>query len=105
MGTCRDRDRPLPFIIDTPLGRLDHDHRENLVEHFFPEASHQVIVLSTDTEITDEYYESLSSKTAGEYHLRYDESEGYTEVSRGYFGDEESSSENSDLRVVTKAIK
>jgi DNA sulfur modification protein DndD len=28
--------RPLPFIIDTPLGRLDHTHRKKLVESFFP---------------------------------------------------------------------
>jgi len=27
--------RPLPFIIDTPLGRLDSDHRESLVMDFF----------------------------------------------------------------------
>lgn len=87
-------DRPLPFIIDTPLGRLDHDHRENLVKHFFPNASHQVLVLSTDTEITDEYYDELSSKTAGEYHLEYDEDEGYTEVTRGYFGKEHSNEDD-----------
>jgi len=81
-------DRPLPFIIDTPLGRLDQEHRENLVKNFFPNASHQVLVLSTDTEITDEYYEFLSTKTAAEYHLEYDEIEGRTEVSSGYFGGE-----------------
>lgn len=82
-------DRPLPFIVDTPMGRLDQEHRENLVKHFFPEASHQVIVLSTDTEITDEYYEFLSDKTAREFHLDYNESEGYTEISAGYFEDKE----------------
>ncbi len=81
-------DRPLPFIIDTPLGRLDQEHRGNLVKSFFPEASHQVLVLSTDTEITDEYYEFLSTETAAEYHLEYDEIEGRTRVSSGYFGAE-----------------
>lgn len=79
-------DRPLPFIIDTPLGRLDKEHRENLVKSFFPEASHQVLVLSTDTEITDKYYDFLSTKTAAEYHLEYDEIEGHTNVTPGYFG-------------------
>lgn len=81
-------DRPLPFIIDTPLGRLDKEHRENLVKSFFPEASHQVLVLSTDTEITDKYYDFLSTKTAAEYHLEYDEIEGHTNVTPGYFGGE-----------------
>ncbi|ODR83290.1 DNA sulfur modification protein DndD [Haladaptatus sp. W1] len=85
-------DRPLPFIIDTPMGRLDHDHRENLVKNFFPEASHQVLVLSTDTEITEGYYDYLSDFTAAEYHFDYDEDEGKTDITRGYF--ESSSSES-----------
>lgn len=43
--------RKLPIIIDTPLGRLDSHHRDKLVENYFPTASHQVVILSTDTEI------------------------------------------------------
>jgi DNA sulfur modification protein DndD len=37
----------LPAIIDTPMARLDARHREHLVERYFPNASHQVIILST----------------------------------------------------------
>jgi DNA sulfur modification protein DndD len=43
--------RPLPVIIDTPLARLDRDHRRLLAENYFPHASHQVLMLSTDTEV------------------------------------------------------
>ncbi len=39
------------MAIDTPLGRLDSEHRHHLVERYFPQASHQVMLLSTDTEI------------------------------------------------------
>jgi DNA sulfur modification protein DndD len=70
------------------MGRLDQEHRENLVKYFFPQASHQVIVLSTDTEITDEYYEYLSDQIASQFHLGYNEDEGYTEISGGYFEEE-----------------
>lgn len=78
-------DRPLPFMIDTPLGRLDQEHRENLVRNFFPEASHQVLLFSTDTEITEDYYEILSEDIATGYHLVYDEEKGRTHVEPGYF--------------------
>jgi DNA sulfur modification protein DndD len=50
-GLARVSGRDLPIAIDTPLGRLDSSHRHNLVERYFPAASSQVILLSTDTEI------------------------------------------------------
>jgi DNA sulfur modification protein DndD len=64
--------RPLPFVIDTPLARLDSVHRDNIVENFFPNASHQVIIFSTDTEIDKIYFEKLSSHITRVYHLQYD---------------------------------
>lgn len=83
-------DRPLPFIVDTPLGRLDSDHRDNLITHFFPEAGHQVIIFSTDTEIDDSQYQKLESYISNAYHLEYDETEGRTIPSKGYFwGDDD----------------
>lgn len=48
-----------PFIIDTPLARLDADHREGLFQHW-GKLSQQVILLSQDTEITTDVYERLS---------------------------------------------
>ena len=55
-GLARAAGQPLPVVIDTPLGRLDGTHREHLLERYFPQASHQVILLSTDTEIDEEAY-------------------------------------------------
>ncbi len=51
--------KPLPFIIDTPLARLDLEHRENLIEKFFPIASHQVAIFSTNSEIDEKYYPKI----------------------------------------------
>lgn len=48
----RTSGRELPMIIDTPLSRLDHAHRTNLVSNYLPRASDQIIMLCTDTELT-----------------------------------------------------
>jgi DNA sulfur modification protein DndD len=77
--------RPLPFIVDTPLARLDSDHRSNLVENFFPSASHQVVIFSTDTEIDRAYFDELKSSLSRCYHLEYNKKEGMTDTSEGYF--------------------
>ena len=77
--------RPLPIVIDTPLARLDSDHRRLLVEHYFPLASHQVIILSTDTEVDQDYFEQLKPSVARAYHLDYDQIQSSTLIKQGYF--------------------
>jgi DNA sulfur modification protein DndD len=77
--------RNLPIIIDTPLGRLDSHHRSKLVESYFPAASHQVIVLSTDTEVDQVFYQGLQPHISHAYHLTYDQQQGYTSIEEGYF--------------------
>lgn len=78
--------RPLPFIIDTPMGRLDSEHRNKLVHNFFPESSHQLIILSTDTEIDHEYLSTLAPHTIRTFNLDY--RNGETRITDGYFWDE-----------------
>ncbi len=73
-GLARVSGRQLPIAIDTPLGRLDSSHRDHLVERYFPSASHQVILLSTDTEIAESEVKKLRQQDtiASEYLLKYD---------------------------------
>ncbi len=73
------------MLIDAPLGRLDRDHRQNLVEHYFPRVSHQVVLLSTDTEVDAEFFAAMSPQVSRAYHLVYDETRKATRVSEGYF--------------------
>lgn len=82
--------RALPIIMDTPMGRLDTDHRSALLENFFPSAAHQVIILSTDAEVNANAYDSIQDDVSRAYRLEYNEEEGYTEVAKGYFGNFES---------------
>ncbi|KQQ13664.1 DNA sulfur modification protein DndD [Methylobacterium sp. Leaf123] len=81
---ARTSGRPLPMIVDTPLGRLDSEHRRNLVRHYFPEASHQVVLLSTDTEVDGKLARELSGSVSHTYTLEYDE--GRTRAVPGFFG-------------------
>ncbi|ODB88003.1 DNA sulfur modification protein DndD [Candidatus Thiodiazotropha endoloripes] len=82
---ARTSGRNLPIIIDTPLGRLDSIHRSNLVNHYFPAASHQVIILSTDTEVDESFYADLSKSISHAFELRYSPQYGHTCAEEGYF--------------------
>ena len=77
--------RRLPVIIDTPLGRLDSKHRAKLVDNYFPRASHQVIILSTDTEVDKKFYTDLSPSISHAYSINYNEEEGASAFSQEYF--------------------
>jgi len=84
-GLARASGRPVPTVIDTPLGRLDSDHRTNLIERYFPNASHQVILLSTNEEIVNGYLKKLAPYIARTYLLEHNEKRGQTKIVEGYF--------------------
>lgn len=84
-GLARASGRPLPTIIDTPLGRLDSHHRTNLVENYFPYASHQVIILSTDEEIGAKHLATLKPRITRTFELSYSQETKSTAVVSGYF--------------------
>lgn len=75
----------IPFIIDTPYARIDANHRKEISEKFFPNISKQVIILSTDEEINEEYYEIIKPFIAKEFLLINDESQNHTTVEQEYF--------------------
>ena len=97
-GVARTSKRPLPFIIDTPLARLDIKHRENLINGFYPYASHQIIIFSTDSEIIEEYYDQLKPYISHSIHLEYDAEEDRTIKNSGYFVKKGKENENAKVR-------
>lgn len=82
---ARTSGRKLPMIIDTPLGRLDSRHRAKLVQHYFPTASHQVIILSTDTEVDKHFYDELSRHISHAFHISFNKHESASDITEGYF--------------------
>ena len=79
--------KKLPVIIDTPLSRLDSLHRSSLITTYFPQASEQTIILSTDSEIDRDGYKLMKDNVGDEFTLFYDEDEKSTKIRKGYFGE------------------
>lgn len=71
---------PMPVIIDTPLGRLDKDHRSSMIETYLPRASHQVMLLATDAEVDENILKQLEPALSHAYHLNFDEDASRTLV-------------------------
>lgn len=77
--------KKLPVIIDTPLSRLDSAHRISLIQSYFPEASDQTIILSTDSEIDQRYYDLMKDNIGDEFTLYYDDEKKCSIIKQGYF--------------------
>jgi len=72
-----------PIFIDTPLGRLDHEHIENILSNYYPDLSSQVVLLATNNEITPRRYNSIISKVAKSYLIVNDNKKSNFKL--GYF--------------------
>jgi DNA sulfur modification protein DndD len=78
--------RSFPFVVDTPLGRLDEEHRIGVLEHF-TKRDGQVIMLSTDTEIVGKYLDTIRRRILCTYQLDAKTEDGVTVTTPrvGYF--------------------
>ncbi len=73
----------LPIFIDTPLGRLDEEHRDNITKKYYPELSEQVVLFSTNSEITPKRFKEISGNISKSYLLLNDGVNSY--LKNGYF--------------------
>ena len=77
--------KKLPVIIDTPLSRMDSNHRISLITTYFPQASDQTIILSTDSEIDGRYYDIMKENVGDEFTLVYNDAMKCSTIQKGYF--------------------
>jgi DNA sulfur modification protein DndD len=79
----KERKGRFPVVVDTPLARLDGQHRTSLIKRFFATVSHQVLVLSTDEEVEGAAHDALRPYTNKEYVLEFNDELGHTTVRNG----------------------
>lgn len=79
-------ERDFPLVVDTPLGRLDDQHRLNVLKHLASRDG-QVILISTDTEVVNQYLDAIRAKIAKTYIIRNSMRDGIARswVEEGYF--------------------
>ena len=73
----------LPIFIDTPLGRLDEEHRDSITKKYYPALSDQVVLFSTNSEITPKRFRDISDHISKSYLLVNDGAN--THLKNGYF--------------------
>jgi DNA sulfur modification protein DndD len=73
----------LPIFIDTPLGRLDEEHRDSITKKYYPALSEQVVLFSTNSEITPKRFKEISGNISKSYLLFNDGVN--TTLKSGYF--------------------
>lgn len=68
--------REAPVVIDTPIGRLDPEHKENLID-YFPNFRDQVVILYQPGELDEEDIEQMGDNISShlEIHQRKDDPE------------------------------
>lgn len=60
-----------PMVVDTPLGRLDSKHRQNILKYWTSDKSRQVILLSQDEEIDFHFFKDIADSVCKTYLLEH----------------------------------
>jgi DNA sulfur modification protein DndD len=75
-----------PMVVDTPLGRLDVEHRKGVLNHL-ARRPHQVLLLSTNTEVVGDYLREIEDHVQKKYIVQFERMGeiGQSVVKAGYF--------------------
>ena len=64
-----EADRPLPVVIDTPMGRIDRQNRALLVQDYYPNAGDPLVLLPTNSEFGAEIYDLITDRIRRSYRI------------------------------------
>jgi DNA sulfur modification protein DndD len=70
-GLAEVSKKQAPLVVDTPLGRLDSLHRDNIFGFWTGDTSRQVILLSQDKEISLAEYKKMKASVCKTYLLEH----------------------------------
>ncbi|MEO2069595.1 MAG: hypothetical protein ABGX27_08840 [Desulfurobacteriaceae bacterium] len=68
-----------PVVMDTPFGRLDPEHRSNILQEI-PYLTRQLVLFVTPSEMTESLKLLIQDKVGKEYELDFNEQEKYTKI-------------------------
>jgi DNA sulfur modification protein DndD len=72
------------FVFDTPLARLDQANRKAFITNVISPMSEQVVILSTNEEITGANYKLIKDRIFRSYTLVYDSKSATSQIMEGY---------------------
>jgi DNA sulfur modification protein DndD len=64
--------REAPVVIDTPIGRLDPEHKKNLIDHF-PNFRDQVVILYQPGELDEDDVDAMREHTSSHWEIHQQE--------------------------------
>lgn len=70
-GLARVSGVKAPMVVDTPLGRLDSKHRDNILKFWTSDQNRQVILLSQDEEIDFHFHKEIAGSVSKTYLLEH----------------------------------
>ncbi|MDM8554679.1 DNA sulfur modification protein DndD [Desulfococcaceae bacterium HSG7] len=73
----------LPAFIDTPLARLDEEHKQHLMHRYYPNLASQTVIFATDSEISNHRLKQIQKHVAKTYLLKNVNNK--TQIIEGYF--------------------
>ena len=89
-GLAKVSEVKAPMVVDTPLGRLDSKHRENILKFWTNDKNRQVILLSQDKEIDHELFRQIEDSVSKTYlldHLDVGDGIGRSTAQEGLYFD------------------